>query len=286
MKQIAIISGKGGTGKTTLTASLARIIPDKVMVDADVDASNLELLTDAKISSKEKYTEGKFALINNDKCTSCGLCATNCRFNAIYTDKQERYFTDETACEGCGVCNLVCPVDAIEMIKSDSGYIKHSRTPFGSLWHGELSAGKDNSGKLVTIIRENAIKEAMSNSSDWILIDGAPGIGCPVIASLTGVDLVLIITEPTVSGLHDLERVLDLAKHFNVEARVCINKYDINYEMTAEILRFCEARGVDLVGKIPFDPVVTESIVEAMAVVEFKDSEVSDEIKRIWEQIG
>ncbi|MHC1596566.1 MAG: ATP-binding protein [Candidatus Syntropharchaeales archaeon] len=282
MKQIAILSGKGGTGKTSITASFAALAKGEcVLADCDVDAPDLHLILEPELKEKMEFTGSKTAHIDPDKCICCGTCEEACRFDAINDCE-----VDPIMCEGCGVCVYVCPEDAVTLEDNLSGYAFISDTRFGTLSHAELNIAEEASGKLVTLVRNNALEIAEEEGKELIIIDGSPGIGCPVIASLTGVDLVLIITEPTVSGLHDLERVLDLARHFNVEARVCINKYDINYEMTAEILRFCEARGVDLVGKIPFDPVVTESIVEAMAVVEFKDSEVSDEIKRIWEQIG
>jgi MinD superfamily P-loop ATPase len=281
MKQIAILSGKGGTGKTTITAAFAALAKgESVLADCDVDAPDLHLILNPELKNSMAFSGSKSAHIDTDKCICCDICEDACRFDAINDCE-----VDPIMCEGCGVCVYVCPEDAVTLEDNLSGYAFISDTRFGTLSHAELGIAEEASGKLVTLVRNNALEIAEQEGKDLIIIDGSPGIGCPVIASLTGVDLILIITEPTVSGLHDLERVLDLASHFDVEARVCINKYDINYEMTAEILRFCEARGVDLVGKIPFDPLVTESIVEAMAIVEFKDNEVSDEIKRIWEQI-
>lgn len=281
MKQIAILSGKGGTGKTTIAASFAALaMGESVLADCDVDAPDLHLILKPELKKKMEFIGSKTAHIDTDKCICCGACEDACKFDAIEDCK-----VDPIMCEGCGVCVYVCPEDAVKLEDNLSGYAFISDTRFGVLSHAELGIAEEASGKLVTLVRNNALEIAEREGKDLIIIDGSPGIGCPVIASLTGVDLLLIITEPTVSGLHDLERVLDLAKHFNVEATVCINKYDINYEMTDEILRFCEERGVDVVGKIPFDPLVTEAMVEAMAVVEFKDSEVSNEIKRIWKRI-
>ncbi len=281
MKQIAILSGKGGTGKTTIAASFAALaMGESVLADCDVDAPDLHLILKPELKEKMEFIGSKTAHIDADKCICCGVCEDACRFDAIEDCK-----VDPIMCEGCGVCVYVCPEDAVKLEDNLSGYAFISDTRFGVLSHAELGIAEEASGKLVTLVRNNALEIAEREGKELIIIDGSPGIGCPVIASLTGVDLLLIITEPTVSGLHDLERVLDLAKHFNVEATVCINKYDINYEMTDEISRFCEERGVDVVGKIPFDPLVTEAMVEAMAIVEFKDSEVSNEIKRIWERI-
>ncbi|OFV67312.1 MAG: protein, containing CobQ/CobB/MinD/ParA nucleotide binding domain, and 4Fe-4S binding [Candidatus Syntrophoarchaeum caldarius] len=281
MKQIAILSGKGGTGKTTLVASFAALAAgDCAIADCDVDAPDLHLILKPEIKERMEFTGSKTAHIDTEKCTCCGVCEDACRFDAI-----ENCEIDPFVCEGCGVCAYVCPEKAIQLEDTISGYAFISNTRFGPLSHAELKIAEEASGKLVTLVRNNALEIAEQEKKDLILIDGSPGIGCPVIASLTGVNLALVITEPTQSGLHDLERVLDLTEHFKVQATVCINKHDINTEMTEQIQSFCEAKGVDVAGRIPFDPIVTAAMVEGKTVIEFKDSSVTEAIKQIWDQI-
>ena len=279
MKQIAILSGKGGTGKTTLVASFAALAKDTcVLADCDVDAPDLHLILKPDVIERMEFIGSKTARIDMEKCVCCGVCEDACRFDAITGCE-----IDPIMCEGCGVCSYVCSEEAIQLEDNISGYAFISDTRFGRISHAELNIAEEASGKLVTLVRNNAREIAERGGKNLIIIDGSPGIGCPVIASLTGVNLALIVTEPTQSGLHDLERVLDLTNHFDVEAMVCINKHDINSEMTDRIQRFCGDRGVDVVGRIPFDSVVTEAMVEGKTVVEFNDFSVSDEIKRIWE---
>ncbi|CAD7774856.1 MAG: Iron-sulfur cluster carrier protein [Candidatus Methanoperedenaceae archaeon GB50] len=282
MKEIAILSGKGGTGKTTLVASFAALAEDAcVLADCDVDAPDLHLILKPVVRERMEFKGSKSGRIDTEKCTRCGLCEDACRFDAIHDCE-----IDPIMCEGCGVCGYVCPAEAIRLEDKTSGYAFISETRFGPLSHAELNIAEEASGRLVTLVRSNARDLAECRGKDLIIIDGSPGIGCPVIASLAGVNLALVITEPTQSGLHDLERVLDLADHFKVEAMVCINKYDINPEMTERIQRFCEDRGVSLVGRIPFDPLFVEAMVEGKTVVEFNDDfSVSDEIRRVWEMV-
>jgi len=285
MKQITIISGKGGTGKTTLVASFAALAENIVIADCDVDAPDLHLLLHPEIVKREAFKGLNVAVMDKERCIECGICEVACRFKAI-SDTESGYAVNPTRCEGCGVCVFVCDSDAITLAERVSGYAFISKTKYGTMAHAQLNIAEEASGKLVTVVRNNAQRVAEEEGSDLILIDGSPGIGCPVIASLTGVDLALVITEPTMSGLHDLERILDVTRHFGIASVVCINKYDINEANSRKITEFCQERGVTIVRNIPYDPVVTEAMVAAMPVVEFSDGEVSDAIREIWASIG
>ncbi len=283
MRQIVVISGKGGTGKTTVTSALARLVEGKVMVDADVDASNLEILTYPKTVHTEQYKEGQVAVIDPDKCISCDLCRQHCRFDAVMVSGSD-YSIDEHACEGCKVCQLVCPVDAITMVDVEAGIVKRSETPFGTLYHGELSAGRDNSGKMVTYLRELGANEAQEKGLDWVLIDGAPGIGCQVIASLTGVDGAIVVSEPTLSAIHDLKRVVEVALHFRVKIGVVINKTDINPELSDGIRRWAESQNLPLLAEIPLDKRIIEAMVERKSPVEIGDENLTALYRQIWDK--
>ncbi len=284
MKQITIISGKGGTGKTTLVASFAALAENIVIADCDVDAPDLHLLLHPEIVKREEFKGLNVAAMDKSKCTECGICEEACRFKAI-SDTGSGYEVNPTRCEGCGVCVFVCDQDAIRLEERVSGYAFISKTKYGTMAHAQLNIAEEASGKLVTVVRNNAQRVAEEEGSELILIDGSPGIGCPVIASLTGVDLALVVTEPTMSGLHDLERILDVTRHFGITSVVCINKYDINEANSRRITGFCQERGVTIVRNIPYDPVVTEAMVAAMPVVEFSDGAVSDAIREIWVSI-
>ncbi|RLG29665.1 (4Fe-4S)-binding protein [Methanosarcinales archaeon] len=284
MKQITIISGKGGTGKTTLVASFAALARNLVIADCDVDAPDLHLLLHPEIVTREEFKGLNVAAMDKAKCIECGICEEACRFKAI-SDTDSGYAVDPTRCEGCGVCVFVCDQDAITFAERVSGYAFISKTKYGTMAHAQLNIAEEASGKLVTVVRNNAQRVAEEEGFKLILIDGSPGIGCPVIASLTGVDLALVITEPTMSGLHDLERILDVTRHFGIASVVCINKYDINEANSSRITEFCQERGVTIVRNIPYDPVVTEAMVAAMPVVEFSDGAVSDAIREIWASI-
>ncbi len=284
MKQITIISGKGGTGKTTLIASFAALAENTVIADCDVDAPDLHLLLHPEIVKREEFKGLNVAAMDKSKCTECGICEAACRFKAI-SDTKSGYAVNPTRCEGCGVCVFVCDQDAIILTERVSGYAFISKTKYGTMAHAQLNIAEEASGKLVTVVRSNAQRVAEEEGSELILIDGSPGIGCPVIASLTGVDLALVVTEPTMSGLHDLERILDVTRHFGIRSVVCINKYDINEANSRRITEFCQERGVMIVRNIPYDPVVTEAMVAAMPVVEFSDGAVSDAIREIWASI-
>jgi MinD superfamily P-loop ATPase len=284
MKQILIISGKGGTGKTVITASFAALAKNKVMVDADVDAANLYLLLNPKIKSENAYIGSQSAIINAEKCIGCGKCEQVCRFNAI-AKKDGIYRVDELSCEGCGSCLIVCPNDAVTLEKEETGKWFISDTKYGVFVHAKLAIAQENSGKLVSIIREKAKDIAIENNAEYIIIDGPPGIGCPVIASLSGVDMAVIVTEPSLSGIHDMERVVGVAKHFGVDTKVIINKYDINIENTESINKFCKEKNIEVLGQLPFSDIVSQSVVKGIPIVEFCDEEITKNIKNLWEKM-
>jgi len=284
MKQIVIISGKGGTGKTVLTASFAAMAENKVMVDCDVDAADLHLLLHPRILEKHDFTGGKTAVVNADKCVQCSICIKVCRFGAIGKNGKA-VIIDQISCEGCGICSFMCPAEAIEMKENLSGQWFISDTRYGPFVHAKLGIAEENSGKLVAKIRQEAKDIAEKKRLDYVIIDGPPGIGCPVIASLGGVDIALIVTEPTLSGMHDAERVMEVAAHFNIPTKLVINKYDLNPDMTERIEVFCRDKGVPVIGKIGFDRAVVESIVMGKTIVEYSNGAVKDEIIKIWEAI-
>lgn len=287
MKQIVILSGKGGTGKTTVAAALGHLASQDgktVMVDADVDAANLELLLSPVVLEEAEFSSAKKAFIDPVLCTACGRCAELCRFDAIIPGA-DAYRVDNLACEGCALCYYQCPTDAIRMEEAVSGRWFQSETRFGPLFHARLYPGEENSGKLVTLVRQKALHVARATQADWVIIDGSPGIGCPVIAAATGVDLALIVTEPTLSGIHDLERILTTTAHFRIPALVCVNKSDINPSRAAQVADFCEARAIPLVAEIPYDDAVTRAMVRGQTVTEFGDSAVAQQIRRVWNAV-
>jgi MinD superfamily P-loop ATPase len=281
VKEITVLSGKGGTGKTTITASFAVLAKNAVITDCDVDAPDLHMLLKPKILTKDEFRASKVALIDQDTCVECKKCEQNCRFGAI-----QNQVVDPILCEGCGVCVYVCPVAAIELETRVSGYAYISKTKYGLMSHALLNPGEENSGKLVSLVRKNAKELAEKENCELIINDGPPGIGCPVIASLSGVNAGLIVVEPTLSGIHDMERALDLLNHFNIAALVCINKYDINIENTEKIENFCESNNIEVIGKIPFDPFVTEALVTGKTIVEHSpESPVSEAIGQTWKRL-
>jgi MinD superfamily P-loop ATPase len=282
VKQITVLSGKGGTGKTTLTASFAALARNIVVADCDVDAPDLHLLLHPKIVETQEFSGPKLAVIDETKCVQCGLCRDACRFGAINGSIQ----IDSISCEGCGVCVVVCPEGAVSLKERISGQAFISKTMYAPMSHARLAPGEANSGKLVTLVRQNARQIAEKENRELILIDGPPGIGCPLIASVTGVDVGFVVTEPTMSGIHDLERALQLLSHFHIRPLVCINMYDINKENTEKIVEFCEKNGIYVAGKIPFDPIVTEAMVNGKTVVQYSPRcTVSRGIETVWEQI-
>ena len=284
MKQVLIISGKGGTGKTVITASLAVLAQNKVMVDADVDAANLYLLLDPKIKSTNEYIGSKSAFIDAGKCTGCGKCEEICRFGAPY-EKAEKYCINELSCEGCGSCTIVCPNKAITLKEEETGKWFVSDTKYGPFVHAKLGIAQENSGKLVSVIREKAKDIAVEKNAEYIIIDGPPGIGCPVIASLSGIDIALVVTEPSLSGIHDMERVIGVAEHFGVDTKVIINKYDINLENTENIKKICKDNKVEVLGQLPFSDIVNQSVVECVPIVEFCNDQITKNIINLWNKV-
>jgi MinD superfamily P-loop ATPase len=283
VKKLTVISGKGGTGKTSITASLAVLAKNVVVADCDVDAPDLHMLLHPQIIEKQPFKGSKLAAIEETKCTKCGLCRKTCRFDAI----SDKLAVDSIACEGCGVCALICPVAAITLKERISGNAYISTIPQGFMSHALLYPGEGNSGKLVTLVRQNAKNIAITQKLDAIIIDGSPGIGCPVIASITGVDAALVVTEPTLSGIHDLKRALGLLNHFKVMPFVCVNMYDINPDVAGQIQEFCRANSVEVLGLIPYDKEVTEAMVNGKTIVEYNpESPVSREINSIWSKIS
>jgi len=283
MKQITVLSGKGGTGKTTLTAAFAVLAKKAVVADCDVDAPDLHMLLHPEIIQTQEFKGSKLAFIDEAKCVKCGLCQEKCRFSAITED----FRVDPFSCEGCGVCTIICPVNAIALAERISGHAYISKTRFGFMAHAMLTPSEASSGKLVTLVRQNSKILAEKESVDLIIIDGPPGIGCPVIASVTGVDAGLVVAEPTMSGIHDLKRALQLLAHFDVLPFVCVNMYDINKNNAEKIESFCKENNVEVVGKIPFNPKVTEAMVNGKTIVEYSPrSAVAKEIKAIWEKVS
>jgi MinD superfamily P-loop ATPase len=280
MKEIVILSGKGGTGKTSVVGSLAALANNKVLADCDVDAADLHLLLSPTIKQNNEFWSGQVALIDPDKCTECGLCQELCRFDAI-----NNFEVDSVSCEGCGFCSHICPVEAITMKENLSGHWFISDSKYGPLVHARLGIAQENSGKLVALVRQQAKQIAEENNLDYIISDGPPGIGCPVISSLSGVKLALLVTEPTLSGIHDLERVIEVCYHFGARPLVCINKYNLNEDNTRSIEAYCRERNIEIVARIPFDNIVTEALVHGMPVVEYSPGQVTDEIKNLWDNI-
>jgi MinD superfamily P-loop ATPase len=282
MKELVVISGKGGTGKTSIMAAFASLAKNKVLCDADVDAADLHLLTDPEIKKRYDFQGGGIAVIDPDKCTQCGLCRELCRWEAI----SEQFEVDSIECEGCGVCVDFCPEQAIEFPLSTCGQWFISDTRFGPMVHARLGIAEENSGKLVTLIRQEAKKLAEKNKLDLIITDGPPGVGCPVIASIGGATALLIVTEPTVSGLHDMERVAQLADHFKVPCMVCVNKFDLNTDQTQAIEKLAKEKNMTVLGRIPFDPVFTKSMVQGKTIFEYNtESIVGQAVKQLWRKI-
>ena len=281
MEEIVVLSGKGGTGKTSIVASFAVLAQSKVLADCDVDAADLYLLLKPDLKEKNEFWSGQVACIENESCTECGLCQEMCRFDAI-----ENYKVNPVSCEGCGFCKQICPVEAITMQESMAGHWFISSTRYGALVHARLSVAQESSGKLVALVRQKAKLVAEEENLKYIINDGPPGIGCPVISSLSGANLALLVTEPTLSGMHDLDRIVGVCQHFGIPPVVCINKYDINEENTNQIQSYCFNKGIKVAGKIPFDNVVTEALVQGLPVVEYSHNSVTKEIEKLWQFIS
>ncbi len=283
MKEIVIISGKGGTGKTSIVAAFASLAENKVLCDADVDAADLHLIMNPEIKERHDFESGHTAIINQDKCTECGICRDLCRWNAISED----FVVDSIECEGCGVCCYFCPEEAIDFPLNTCGEWYLSDTRFGPMAHARLGIAEENSGKLVALIREEGKKLAEGRNLDLLLTDGPPGIGCPVIASLGGASAVLIVSEPTVSGRHDMKRVAELAAFFKIPALVCVNKFDLNPDEGQAIEAFARERDIGVIGRVPFDPAFTKAMVQGKTIVEFDGhSKGCKAVEYIWEKLA
>src|SRR3989339_1381705 len=283
MKELVVISGKGGTGKTSILAAFAALATGKVLCDADVDAADLHLIMNPQVREHHDFESGHTAIINQDKCTQCGLCRDLCRWNAI----SENFVVDPVACEGCGVCHYFCPEKAIDFPLSTCGEWFISDTRFGPMAHARLGIAEENSGKLVTLIRQQGKKLAEEKKLDLLLTDGPPGIGCPVIASLGGATAVLIVAEPTVSGRHDMERVAELAAFFKVPGMLCVNKFDLNPEQGRAIEDFAREKQILVLGRIPFDPVFTKAMVQGKTIFEYDvRSDGAVAVRGIWENMA
>ena len=281
LKHLAIISGKGGTGKTTLAAAFAKLAEKVVVADCDVDAADLHLVLKPEFRQSFTYRGGKKADIDLNKCTECDLCSDHCRFDAIH-----HYQVDLLACEGCGFCYHICPENAVTMKEIISGYYHVGKFSDGHIVDAALEPGESNTGKLVTEVKNHAKSIAQKNKSKWLLIDGPPGIGCPVNASLAGVDFAIIVTEPTISGLSDMKRLMNLIQRFHIHAVIVINKYDLNPSMAHLIEVYANERNIMIAGKIPFDETVDKALLGEKSIIEIKDNAVAQEIVNIWQKIN
>lgn len=289
MKEIVIVSGKGGTGKTSITASFAALARHSVIADCDVDAANLHLILAPEILSAHDFVAGVTAKLDPATCTGCGICEADCRFDAILPPEKPAdspaYRIDPIACEGCAVCAYVCPEKAIRMETDLCGSWFRSKTRYGPMLHAELLPAQENSGRLVSVLRREARQTAEENGAEVILVDGPPGVGCPVIASLTGADYAVLVSEPTVSGLEDLKRVAKLAAHFGIRAGVVVNKADINPELAGRIRGFASTAGLDVLGQAPYDISVTRAQAAAKTLIEAGSATVAAAIERIWRRL-
>ena len=291
MKQIVVLSGKGGTGKTTITAAFAHLANQNkdshaILVDADVDAANLELLLHPTQVEAHEFIGGEVAVIHKGQCIGCGRCMEVCRFDAI-AFQNDSFQVIESACEGCAACETQCPEKAITMIPQVSGKWFTSHSLYGPLYHAQLAPAQENSGKLVTLLRQNAHTQAQQEDKPLIIVDGPPGIGCPVIAAMTGTDLVVAVTEPTAAGIHDLKRVLGLAAHFGIRALVCINKADLYPAGTDQILDYCQQEGLEVLGHLPFDLTIADAMVQGQTITRFRpDAPTSQALAEMWRRLA
>ena len=281
MKELVVISGKGGTGKTTVTAALAGLGPEKVVADCDVDAADLHLILQPEVQQSHEFYSGELAEIDPDLCTSCGLCQEQCRFDAI----SDSFQVLPEHCEGCALCSHVCPVEAITMKTRMCGHWYQSETRFGPMVHASLGIGEENSGKLVTNVRHASHELAKAKKLNFVLVDGSPGIGCPVIASLTNADVALVVAEPTVSAISDLKRVCELTGHFKIPTLILINKADINPDCVQEITAFAADKHFELVGELPYDSGFTKAQLQEKTVVEYDPDGLGQRVRSVWTKI-
>jgi MinD superfamily P-loop ATPase len=281
MRELVVISGKGGTGKTTILASFAALAGRSVLADCDVDAPDLYLLLHPEISYQEEFRGGQLAVINQERCLRCGRCREVCRFEAITPE----FSVEPLDCEGCGACRVVCPAEAVELVERTAGDWFKGDTKYGPMVYARLRPAEENSGKLVALVRKEARVQAERDGIDLLLTDGPPGIGCPVIATLGNADLALIVTEPTPSGIHDLARALGLCRHFRVTAAVCVNKADLNLDLVDEINAFCVRSQATMTASIPFDESVTRAIQQGLPLVEFDHGPASRAVRIVWHQV-
>lgn len=284
MREIIVISGKGGTGKTSLTGAFAHLARNKVLCDLDVDAPDLHLLLHPKVQREEEFWSGYEAKIDPETCEECGLCATMCRYGAVRRG-DNGYSVDPIRCEGCKVCVAFCPVGAIRFDEKHCGHWFVSSTRFGPLVHAQLFPGSENSGRLVMVLKQQARELAKAQGLELILCDGAPGIGCPVISSLSGADLAVVVTEPTPSGTHDLERVADLCAYFRTGIAVILNKHDLHAGEAERIEAFCREREIPVVARLPHDPVVTRAMIQGKVVTELPETDFSRALREAWTRI-
>ncbi len=285
MKELTIVSGKGGTGKTTITAAFASLCKNKIMTDCDVDAADLHLILQPDVLHQESFIGGRAPVMDKSICAECGTCQEVCRFNAVDLDPDQGYIINSFACDNCALCAFACPEKAISMVDSVNGNWFISKTPHGKMVHAKLDIAEDNSGKLVTLVRQQAKKLAEEEGLSLIVNDGPPGIGCPVTAAITGTSLVLVVTEPTLSGIHDMERVVDLCRHFHIPVQVCINKYSINLVNTQKIREYCTRLGIVVVGELPFEPLVNKALVARQNVIDFECGAVTKVVRQMWQEV-
>ena len=285
--EIAVISGKGGTGKSSISAAFATLNKKVVLADCDVDAANLHILFDPTHEEEEIYISGELAVIDYDKCTNCGLCISYCRFDALDYNDENLVEVDDIYCDGCQLCFRVCPEEAIEMVKNDKSRMYSGTFRNGKMVYGKLAPGEENSGKLVSRVREKAKEIAQNHNLETIIIDGPPGIGCAVISSITGVDYVIVVTEPTISGLHDLKRTLEITEKFSVKTRVIINKNDLNFQVSKEIENYCSSRNIPVIASLPFHPQVVEAMINKKSIVEFApNSLIAKQLEEVFISIS
>jgi MinD superfamily P-loop ATPase len=283
--EIAVISGKGGTGKSSISAAFATLSEKVVLADCDVDAANLYILFDPTHEEEQVFVSGQKAIVNYDKCTSCNECIDYCRFEAI-SDLSGKVVISETACDGCRLCSRICPSEAITMVNEDKSKLYAGSFRNGKMVYGRLSPGEENSGKLVNMVRNKAKQLSKNHQLKTIIIDGPPGIGCSVISTITGVDHIVIVTEPTVSGLHDMKRALEITSNFNLKIWIIVNKYDFNTDLTSQIETYCKQSNISVVGKFPFERLVVDAMVNSKSIIEWApDSEIAKMMKESFNTI-